>query len=401
MAGTTPSIAQPGLNDWQNGPADGTPAPNSDFAAKADADPVAGLQSVPVTEHIWDEAVAGFAGISESMTVAFARVRWPNVVLEPRLFRRSGEPVSAALVMVQRLPLGLASMAVIKAGPALRDPEATEAQQVYEQTMQALIAEFARERGMMISMIPNAPAAEVSPEYEFLMRRGFRAGSQLLFPNRYMVNLRLSDDDQRRSLAQKWRYHLNKSEKAGLSFERAGPEQFGAFDDLYQAMAERKKFPDYSAYETVPHLLHHPVEGLRPELFFVRHENEIVAGAVIFKTGHRAAYLFGATNDKALPLRAGYFLHWHIISWLRDNTNARWYDLGGTDGFQGLHQFKKGMVGTQGVISQMPPVANYAENRFALAVGLGAYAARDGLQRLRRRLNALRGDRAKPNQARP
>jgi lipid II:glycine glycyltransferase (peptidoglycan interpeptide bridge formation enzyme) len=83
----------------------------------------------------------------------------------------------------------------------------------------------------------------------------------------------------------------------------------------------------------------------RPELFFVRKDGEIVAGAIVFKGGDRAVYLYGATLDKALPLRAGYFLHWHIARWLRDNTQAEWYDLGRDRRLSGLHQFKKGLVG--------------------------------------------------------
>ena len=47
----------------------------------------------------------------------------------------------------------------------------------------------------------------------------------------------------------------------------------------------------------------------------------------------------------------------------------RWYDLGGTDGFQGLHQFKKGMVGDAGVITPVPPVANYAAYRLPFLIG--------------------------------
>ena len=43
---------------------------------------------------------------------------------------------------------------------------------------------------------------------------------------------------------------------------------------------------------------------------------ERVAGAVIFKAGDRAAYLYGATSAAALELRAGYLLHFHIIGWL-------------------------------------------------------------------------------------
>ena len=140
--------------------------------------------------------------------------------------------------------------------------------------------------------------------------------------------------------------------------------------------------------------------ALRPSLFFVRQGAEIVAGAIVFTAGDTAVYLFGATNDRALPLRAGYFLHWRIIGWLRDHTQAKWYDLGGTDGFQGLHQFKKGMVGDRGVIEPVPPVANYAARAWPRLAGNAAFWARDGMQKLKRDLVAMRADRARPDQKR-
>ena len=104
------------------------------------------------------------------------------------------------------------------------------------------------------------------------MHRGFSRGAELLFPNRYIVNLRLSDAEQRKSFLQKWRYHLNKSEKAGLSFERApASSAMASSTRSTTAMLDRKKFADHSAYETLPALMAMPNEALRPELFFVRH----------------------------------------------------------------------------------------------------------------------------------
>jgi hypothetical protein len=252
----------------------------------------------------------------------------------------------------------------------------------------------------MLSVLPRASLSPFNVEYEHLTHRGFSRGAELLFPNRYIVNLRLNDAEQRKSFLQKWRYHLNKSEKAGLSFEWAPAERLGEFDALYGRMLDRKKFPDHSAYETLPALMAMANETLRPELFFVRHLGEVIAGAVIFKAGDRAVYLYGATRDEALPLRAGYFMHWHIIRWLRDNTPAKWYDLGGTDGFHGLHQFKKGMVGEAGVIQPVPPVANYAAFAWPRLMGNAAFAARGAAQKLQHLINDLRRDRAKPDQKR-
>lgn len=353
-----------------------------------------------VAPEAWDDAIADFEGVCQEQLATFARARWPGVALEPQLFMLAGEVVGGCLIMVQPLPLGLGSIAVAKWAPMLRRTETADANAIYSRMIEALSAEYAVRRRMMLSVLPRAALGAVNAEYQHLLGRGFRQGATLLFPDRYIVNLRLSDAEQRASFHQKWRYHLNKADKAGLSFEHAGPERRVEFDALYEQMVDRKKFPDHSAYGTVPALLAMDSEALRPELFFVRHAGEIVAGAIIFKAGDRAVYLYGATSAAALDLRAGYFLHWHIIRWLRDNTGARWYDLGGTDGFQGLHQFKKGMVGERGMITPVPPVANYAAHWWPRLLGEGAFAGREIAHMLGRYVDRLRPDRAKPDQQR-
>jgi hypothetical protein len=375
-----------------------TPAETRAFA---DADATA---TAVTLHHIepgaWDQTIAAFDEVCQEQLLTFALNRWPSVKQEPVVFKAGGEVVGGSLMMIQRLPLGVGNIAIAKWGPMLSRGERPDEMAIYTGMIEALIAEYAVKRGMMISVLPPAPIGPFNHRYEHLMARGFRPGATLLFPSRYIVNLRLSDEEQRKSLHQKWRYHLNKSEKAGLSFEHGTPDRLPEFDALYEAMTDRKKFPDHSAYETVPALMAMANETARPELFFVRHEGEIVAGAIIFKAGERAVYLYGATTEKALPLRAGYFMHWHIIRWLRDNTTATWYDLGGTDGFQGLHQFKKGMVGEAGVITPVPPVANYAAHWLPMLMGSGAFWARDMIQHARRFADGLRSDKAKPDQAR-
>lgn len=353
-----------------------------------------------VTPEAWDEAIADFDGACQEQMATFAGARWPGVEREPLLFVNGDEIVGGCLIMVQPLPLRLGSIAVAKWAPMLRFAARADAGAIYTQMIEALCAEYADRRGMMLSVLPRAALGADNHDYAHLIGRGFRKGATLLFPNRYIVNLRLTDAEQRASFHQKWRYHLNKADKAGLSFEHADPGRLGEFTALYEQMVDRKKFPDHSAYGTVAVLMAMPNPVLRPELFFVRHEGEIVAGAVIFKAGDRAVYLYGATSAVALELRAGYFLHWHIIRWLRDNTPASWYDLGGTDGFRGLHQFKKGMVGERGVISPVPPVANYASRWWPRLLGEAAFAGREIAHAVGRQVDRLRPDRAKPDQQR-
>lgn len=358
------------------------------------------LQTRIVSGSEWDHTIAGFDEVCQEQMHAFAATRWPSVIQEPMLFLADGDVVGGALVMVQKLPLGLGRIAVAKWAPMLRDAARPDADAIRAGMVEAMIADYGDARGMMLSVLPRASIDTDNRDYERLVARGFKRGSELGFPDRYIVNLRLSDDEQRKSFHQTWRRQLTKSEKVGLSFEHAAPEAIEDFNRLYNAMTDRKQFADYSAYETVPALMSIAVPALRPELFFARHEGELVAGGLIFKAGDRAVYLYGATNDKALPLRAGYFMHWHIIRWLRDNTAATWYDLGGTDGFQGLHQFKKGMVGEAGVIRPVPPVANYASKPLAYLSGAGAFAARDAMHKVRRAIAGWRNPKTLPTQRR-
>ena len=359
------------------------------------------LVAETISPEAWDLFASSFDGVVQEQTFAYAAARWPNSKKEALLFRLGPEIIGGVLVVVQALPLRLGAIAVCKWGPVFRDAGRADAHTLYGSMIDALVAEYATKRGIMLSVLPRAGTIAHSWQFDELMDRRFVRGSALLYPNRYFVRVGLSDVEQRRSLGQKWRYHLGKAEHTELSFELGEAERLGEFEALYAAMSDRKNFPELAAYETVAPLFAAEAAALRPKLFFVRHRGEVVAGAIIFTASDTAVYLFGATNDKALPLRAGYFLHWQIIGWLRDNTRAKWYDLGGTDGFLGLHQFKKGMVGSAGAISPVPPVANYAVRWQVLALGSLAFAARTVLHRSRWHLGNWLGHRAKPDQPRP
>lgn len=369
--------------------------PKADGASRVQ--PLA-MTKVPLDQ--WDVRVADFDGLCQEQLMAFAGVRWAGATPEACLFEIQGEVVGGCLVVIQPLPLGLTSIAMAKWGPMLANVSRPDANVIYAGMVEAMIAEYSTRRRMLLSIVNLPSVSGDNTENQYLGQRGFSPGVLLNYPLRYIVNLQPTMDDVRKSLDQKWRRQLNKSEKGDLSFEHGTAEQLDEFTELYNRMLGRKRFADYSAYETVPHLLAIGHPQAQPELFFVRSEGELVAGAIVFKGGDRAVYLYGATTDKALPLRAGYFLHWNIMNWLKENTSARWYDLGGTDGFLGLHQFKKGMVGSDGVIAPVPRVANYADSRLAYVLGNGALWAREAFHEVLRRLNRLRKDRAQPTMPR-
>lgn len=363
------------------------------IGASERASSVAPLDSHVADGTTWERVVSRFDGVCQEQLFTYARLRWPGVQLEPVLFSENGETVGGALVMLQTLPLGLATIALVKWAPMLANAERPDAGQVMARMVAALVAEYADTRKMMLSIMPKAEPGPGNAVQDMLAGLGFRPGVGVKFPERYLVDVRLGHDARLAAFGQKWRYNLRKAMKAGLAFAPAEPDEFGRFMTLYEAMSARKLFPDHSGIATAGALMAMPEGTARPQLFFVDHCGRTVAGAMIFTAGDTACYLYGATDDAALDLRAGYFLHWEVIRWLRENTRARFYDLGGTDGFAGLQQFKAGMVGEAGHIVGLPPAMNYASDWRAMTAGTLAYKGREWVTRSRDRIVAARLDR--------
>lgn len=348
----------------------------------------AGLSAEIVSGAVWDGLVAEFDDICQEQLFIYAQGRWPGLALEPIVFRQNRQVVGGALVMLQPLPLKLGTIALVKWGPILARADVRDSEALLCDMVDYLKAEYGERRAMMLSVMPMVEPDRENRGYARLMDMGFTEGEGLRAPDRYVVDIRQDDDARMAAFGQKWRYHLRKALKNELRFERAEPGDLDRFMVLYEAMTDRKRFADHSAIATVADLFALPHGKGRPELFFVTHNGETVSGAIIFTAGTTATYLYGATNNVALDLRAGYFLHWHIMRWLRDDTRAQWYDLGGTDGSQGLHQFKSGMVGEAGYINPLPPAANYAPRIRAKLAGEAAYAARGAYNRLRDTIDA-------------
>ncbi|MEX0628225.1 MAG: hypothetical protein WD230_06280, partial [Cucumibacter sp.] len=165
----------------------------------------------------WDRLAADFDGICQEQLNVFSEARWPGVVIDPLIFRRGSRVVGGCVSMYRSLPFGLGGLAIAKWGPLLADAGSATAARDYAGMVEALVERYAVEKGMMLSILPRAVPGEVNPGLEHLKARGFRTGVRLTHPNRYFVRIEASEDAQRASFAQKWRYHLNKAEKEGLA----------------------------------------------------------------------------------------------------------------------------------------------------------------------------------------
>ncbi len=331
-----------------------------------------------VAPEAFDEVVAGFCDVNQEQTACYVRARWGAGRLETVTIEQDGTIIGAAAVIVIRLPLIERGVAVVKWGPLWRRPGAAADVSALEASIAALEQEYVARRDFHLTVMPHADPGWSEVTADALARLGFRAGTSLTSPARYLVNMTLAPDELRKSLGQKWRYNLKKAEKNNLEIDvvDAG-DGYTRFMALYDQMLDRKRFKDTSSVHTLPDLLAADAEAFRPMIVMVRHDGRDTAGAVIDMSGERAVYLYGATDDRALPLKAGYVLHWWIAERLCADPDVKWYDLGGADADHGLHQFKKGFVGKAGVIETTPPAYNRCGSAVSYLIGKAVYGLRE------------------------
>ncbi|MDB5506417.1 MAG: family N-acetyltransferase [Devosia sp.] len=340
----------------------------------------------------WDQTVAGFSTICQEQLFAFGRARWLNAELEPLLFFEGDVAVGGALVVIQRLPLRLGTVAVVKWGPVLARKDDGE-RLYYDEIVTMLKSDYAQHRGMTLSIQPHVSAKLENHLADSLARHGFAPSPDLRPTERYLASLRHSDEELRKNFLPRWRRMLNKSDRSDLAFVRAEADRLPEFDALFRELHARKGLSDRSAYDTASSMLGHEVDAARYELFFATHAGVPVAGIIAFKAGDTAEYLYGASSAAGLALNAGFFLQFNTLRWLRDNTRASWYNLGGTDGSAGLLAFKSGLIGTLGVVRPLPPPMIYAQTLRAKMTGQAAYFIRAWISHMKRRLSDWRDGR--------
>jgi hypothetical protein len=331
----------------------------------------------------WDRLLALFNDVSFDQNGTYATHRWGRDEVRCLVVREGrGDVIGGAVASLFRLP-AIGGVAFIRFGPVWRLRAADESMERYERVVTAIRDHLAAE-GWAVTIAPRPHISYSEKEAEALHRLNFTKARDLIAP-RAIVNTAISEDEQLKSLAQTWRANLRKAEKEGLEIREIDIHDYAEFAALYEQMTERKQVTLYNPVEAVPLLRDNLPEDMRPRILMARHNGEAVAGIVYAVAGDTAYYMFGATSDKALPLRAGYPLQWAVLERLRGKVE--WYDLGAST--DSLRQFKSGLAGKAGATIQGPGTFDYAGTPrayFALRIVFGL---RDARSLLRKMLKAL------------
>ena len=176
-------------------------------------------------------------------------------------------------------------------------------------------------------------------------------------PRTIIVDITGTEDDILARMKQKCRYNIRLAEKKGVTV-RAW-DDIPAFHKMMLVTGGRDNFGVHSLeYYRRAYELFHPT-GMA-ELLVAEFEGKPLAALMVFARGHRAWYVYGASNDEERNRMPTYLLQWEAMRWAR-SKGAEEYDLWGVpdedeatleaqfesrhDGLWGVYRFKRGFGG--------------------------------------------------------
>ena len=187
---------------------------------------------------------------------------------------------------------------------------------------------------------------------------GFRLGKKNIQPRRTIL-ISLNGDEDRiiGRMKQKTRYNVRLALKKGVVVRKC--TDLALFYGLVAETGNRDAFAVHSLdYYNQAYEIFHP-RGMC-ELFVAEYQGEPLAAIMVFASGKRAWYFYGASSDVHRERMPTYLLQWEAMRWAK-SIGCTEYDLWGipdedidilesqfakrSDGLWGVYRFKRGFGG--------------------------------------------------------
>ncbi len=302
----------------------------------------------------WDRLITQFDDASIYQAWDYGAIRRGTGNLSHLVLKRDREVVGGCQVSFHRLRALNIGIAYVVWGPLWRKKGNLSEPEVFRQLIRSLKQEYAIKRRLLLRISPNTVGAHSDLARSILENEGFEHSRAVTTYRTLRLDLSPSLDDLRKNLLQKWRNHLNKAEKSGLTVIEGTENKFyGTFLDLMTQMRERKKFNPGVDYQQFRAIYENLPEHLKMRATVCESQGEPVSIVICSAMGDTGIYILGATGDKGKGLNGAYSLHWQMIKWLKQQ-GVRWYDLGGIDPEKNpsVYEFKLGIAGKSGTAEE-------------------------------------------------
>ncbi|GAC1322219.1 MAG: peptidoglycan bridge formation glycyltransferase FemA/FemB family protein [Chloroflexota bacterium] len=251
---------------------------------------------------------------------------------------------ACAQVLVRALPYGFGNLAYVPKGPVLDYEDNT----LLESILSALQSLAAERRVISLKIEPEI--VEPSPLQDALVALGLTAASPVQMRSTIWVDLTAGEDQILARQKQKTRYNTRLASKKGVTITSGSLDDVDRWYNMYATTAERDGFSIHSRdyYRLVMEML-----GSRgmATLLLAHHEDDLLAGIIVFAFGREAQYMYGASSNVKRNLMAPYLAQWEGMRWARAQ-GAAVYDLWGVpdllqenEDLWGVYRHKRGYGG--------------------------------------------------------
>lgn len=306
----------------------------------------------------WDAFVAAHPQGSVLQTTRWAQLKNEFGWTSHRVWlRREGQLVAGAQVLFRSALLGMVRMAYIPHGPLVdwRNDE-----QVAVLLNQIDLSCYEHRAGIL-KMEPLLWQEDMPREQWLALCEKYELNPDtdtIQPPRTLVVDLRPDEDEILAAMKQKTRYNVRLAGRRGVTVREGTIEDIPAFNALMQATGQRNEFGVHN-----PAYYHSAFKIFAPEhaaLLLAEYAGQLLAGIMVFATGQKAAYLYGASSEEERQRMPTYLLQWEAMRWAKARGCTE-YDLWGVpdapeetleadfternDGLWGVYRFKRGFGG--------------------------------------------------------
>jgi len=176
-------------------------------------------------------------------------------------------------------------------------------------------------------------------------------------PRTLVVSLQEPEEQILARMKSKTRYNIRLAARKGVTAREIS--SLGPFYDLLLGTSDRADFGIHTReYYQKTFQLFHPSGACA--IFLAEYEGIPLASIMVFRSGERSWYFYGASSNKHRELMPTYLVQWEAIRWAKEQ-GCQTYDLWGvpdqeldtleegftarSDGLWGVYRFKRGFGG--------------------------------------------------------
>ena len=298
-----------------------------------------------LTASEWDEALRGFSQIHVLQSSAWGEVKSKFGWYSRRILVQN----VGAQILFRKLPFGL-SIAYLPKGPV------GEGWQNLWPEVDALCR---KEKAIFLKVEPDLWEGETDQADIRNLFPGFKSECKTIQPRRtIVVDLDGESETWLERMKKKHRYNIRLADKKDVQVQASNDVR--TFHQLMQTTGERDAFGVHSLeYYQEVYRQFSPTGNC--VLLLAYFEEIPLAGIMVLRSGNRAWYFYGASNNLERQRMPAYLLQYEGMKWAK-NQGCNQYDLWGVpdedeetlesqfeeraEGLWGVYRFKRGFGGT-------------------------------------------------------